>query len=55
MKLDILRDSSEKKEHCTRTKTLSQVIAQLFSFLIFPIIEVSGNYLRKYLRELTET
>ena len=38
-----------------KNQTLSQVIMQLFSFLIIPVIEFSGDNLRYYLREVNET
>ena len=32
-----------------KNRNLSQVITQLFSFLIFPVIDFSGDNLRKYM------
>ena len=45
MKLDTLREGSE----------ISEVIMQLFPFLIFQVTDFSGDYLRNYMRELNET
>ena len=54
MQLDTLREGSEKII-VQEPKTLSQVTMQLFPFLIFPVIDFSGDYLRHYLAELNET
>ena len=54
MKLDTLREGNEKKSIMQELK-LSQVIMQLFPFLICPLTAFSGDYLRYYLRELNET
>ena len=55
MKHDALREGNEKRSIVHYSKTLSQVITQLFPFLIFPVIDFSGDYLRKYMRELNES
>ena len=52
MKLDTVIKGYEGKN--ARTITLSSVFMELFPFLIFAILNLSGAYLGKYRREANE-